>query len=403
MQRGSRLLLRATRMSNPIGVGIIGLGESGQHHMQVIQGDRGQQEIQPTSEKSGLLRGGRQFVRNLLGQDKPDNRRKLTPGIDDIEIIAASDVDEGRLAWAKQNFDISYICTDYRKLLTRKDLDAVLICTPPAFHPQITLEAARHGKHIFCEKPMATTSARCMEMLEAVEKAGVIFQVGYMLRFCSERGRIAEAIRSNKIGRPVFFREIISLRAGGDQMWIHDQELGGGPLWEVSHGIDFLRYVFGEPEVVFGIGGHFKPNKTSALDTYAVSMSFPSGDKALLSDSYALKNFGWDNIGCRSHRTEIDVMGPAGFIQFPDADLSDRLSICTYSEPQDRIEKYPWTSLWGADEYGYRKQLEHFVQCVRERRTPDVSGYEGLKTAQLAETIMESIRSGEGRKLGTLP
>jgi predicted dehydrogenase len=389
-------------MSNSIGIGIIGLGESGQHHISVIQGDRVKRQV-PPSAKTDLARAGKRLIKRLLGRDRPEPPRALDPGIESLNVIAVSDVDERRLDWARERFGVPHTCTDYKKLLARKDIEAVLICTPPGFHPQITLEAARHGKHIFCEKPMAMTSARCLEMLEATEKAGVIFQVGYMLRFCSERGRIAETIRDSEIGRPVFYREIISLRAGGDQMWIHDQELGGGPLWEVSHGIDFLRYVFGDPEVVFGIGGYYKPNKTSALDTYAVCMNFASGDRALLSDSYALKNFGWENDACRKHRTEIDVMGPGGYIQFPDADLSNRLTICTYSEPQDRIEKYPWTSVWGADEFGYRKQLEHFVQCVRERRTPKVSGYEGLKTVQLAETIMESIRSGEGRKFGTLP
>jgi predicted dehydrogenase len=289
--------------------------------------------------------------------------------------------------------------TDYKKLLARKDIQAVLICTPPAFHPEITIEAARQGKHILCEKPMALSSARCLEMLDAVENAGVVLQIGYMLRFASERGRIAEVIRNNQIGRPVLYREMISLRAGGDQMWIHDRNLGGGPLWEVSHGIDFLRSVFGEPETVFAIGGHYKPNKTSAVDTYAASLIFPSGDKALIGDSYALKNFGWDNEACRKHRTEIDVVGPGGYMQFPDADLSNRLTICAYSDPEDHIEKIHWTSVWGADEHGYRKQLEHFVECMKEGKTPAVSGFEGLKTVQLAEAIMDSIRTGQTRNL----
>jgi predicted dehydrogenase len=246
---------------------------------------------------------------------------------------------------------------------------------------------------------MALSSTGCLEMLDAVQKAGVVLQIGYMLRFSSERGRIAEVIRNNQIGRPVFYREMISLRAGGDQMWIHDQNLGGGPLWEVSHGIDFLRSVFGDPETVFGIGGRYKPNKTSAIDTYAASLMFRSGDKALIGDSYALKNFGWDNEACRKHRTEIDVIGPGGYMQFPDADLSNRLTICAYSEPDDRIEKIRWTSVWGAAEDGYRKQLEHFVECIEEGKTPIVSGVEGFKTVQLAEAIMESIQTGQTRKL----
>jgi len=391
-------------MSNPINVGVIGLGESGQHHISVIQGDRRKPHPHPPPEpeRTDLVQTGKRLIKRLLGRERPEPPRPTDLGIEDLRIVAISDVDEGRLAWATQNYEIPYTCTDYKKLLTRKDIDAVLICTPPAFHPQITIEAARQGKHVFCEKPMAMTSARCMEMLEATEKAGVIFQVGYMLRFATERGKIVETIRNDKIGRPVFFREMISLRAGGDQLWIHDHELGGGPLWEVSHGIDFVRHIFGDPEVVFGIGGHFKPNKTSALDTYAVSMNFSSGDRALVGDSYALKNFGWENEGCRRHRTEIDVMGPGGYIQFPDADLSNCLTICSYAEPEDRVEKIRWRSIWGANEEGYRKQLEHFGTCVREKKKPDVCGYEGLRTVQLVETIYDSIRTGEARQFGML-
>ena len=390
-------------MSNPLSIGVIGLGESGQHHISVIQGDRVKQEMPPPAPaKLSLAHAGKRLAKRLLGKDRPDPPSAPRPGIEDIRIVAVSDLDEGRIAEATQIYDIPHTSTDYKKLLSRKDIEAVLICTPPAFHPQITIEAARQGKHVFCEKPMAMTSARCMEMLEATEKAGVIFQVGYMLRFATERGKIVEAIRNNKIGRPIFFREMVSLRAGGDQLWIHDHELGGGPLWEVSHCIDFARYMFGDPDVVFGIGGHFKPNKTTALDTYAVSMNFSSGDRVLVGDSYALKNFGWENEACRRHRTEIDVMGPGGYIQFPDADLSNRLTICSYAEPEDRIEKIGWSSIWGADEEGYQKQLKHFVKCVREKKKPDVSGYEGLRTVQLAETIYDSIRTGEARQFGVL-
>jgi predicted dehydrogenase len=389
-------------MSDPIGIGVIGLGESGQHHLDVIHGDRVRPQAPSVAAKTTLFQTGKQFAKSVLGRERPAPTPVSNPdhpAMDNLKVVAISDVDEGRLTEAKERFGVSNAWTDYKRLLAREDVQAVLISTPPMFHREITIEAARHGKHILCEKPMALSSAGCLEMLDAVQKAGVVLQIGYMLRFSSERGRIAEVIRNNQIGRPVFYREMISLRAGGDQMWIHDQNLGGGPLWEVSHGIDFLRSVFGDPETVFGIGGRYKPNKTSAIDTYAASLMFRSGDKALIGDSYALKNFGWDNEACRKHRTEIDVIGPGGYMQFPDADLSNRLTICAYSEPDDRIEKIRWTSVWGAAEDGYRKQLEHFVECIKEGKTPIVSGVEGFKTVQLAEAIMESIRTGETRKL----
>ena len=95
-------------------------------------------------------------------------------------------------------------------------------------------------------------------------------------------------------------------------------------------------------------------------------------------------------------------MGPGGYIQFPDANLTNQLTVCTYSEPEDQIEKFRWSSIWGANEEGYRKQLEHFVGCVREKKKSAVSGYEGLRTVQLIETIYDSIRSGEARQFGVL-
>lgn len=394
-------------MSHPIGIGVIGLGESGQLHMRVIQGDRVRRPASlPTTQKHDLVQTGTRLVKRLLGRDRPVPPRTPDPGIEDLRIVGVSDLDEGRLAWATQRYDVQHTTMDYRKLLARDDIEAVLVCAPPAFHPEITIEAARHGKHIFCEKPMAMTSARCLGMLDATERAGVILQIGYMLRFAPERGRIVDAIRNNEIGRPVFFREIMSLRAGGDQRWIHEQELGGGPLWEVSHCIDFVRYIFGDPDVVFAVGGRYKPNTTSAIDTYAASLTFPSGDRALIGDSYALKGFGWeeDKWACRLHRTEIDIMGPGGFIQFPDADLSKKLTICSYGETEDRIEKVPWSSPWGEwGANGYKNQLGHFAECVRTHKKPSVSGEDGLKTVLLAETILDSIRTGEVRKFGALP
>jgi predicted dehydrogenase len=396
-------------MSTPIGIGVIGLGESGQNHLEVISGDRVRPQplSEEASEKFDVVQVGKKFAKRLLGRETSNIAQAASPdpGIESVNVIAVSDVDEARLASTKQKFQVPHGYTNYKELLARPDIDAVMIATPPMFHRDLTIEAARHGKHVFCEKPMAMTSAHCLEMLEATEKAGVLLQIGYMLRFSSERGRIADAIRNQDIGRPVLFREIMSLRAGGDQQWIHDERLGGGIVWEASHVIDFVRYLFGDPDIVFGIGGRYKPNKTTAIDTYAASFVFPSGDRAQVGDSYALKGFGWEKeqTGCRRHRTEIDIVGPGGYIQFPDADLSKRLTICTYGATDDKIEKFAWDSPWGEwGANGYKNQLAHFVECVQQNKMPRASGEEGLRTALLAETILESIRTGEARKFGAL-
>ncbi|HWP58330.1 MAG TPA: Gfo/Idh/MocA family oxidoreductase [Candidatus Acidoferrales bacterium] len=378
--------------TKPVTVGIIGLGEIGELHARVILGDRYRRPPEKRAKKMDLVGTGRRLARTLLGRGRPARPKEPDPGVEDIEIGAVSDLDERRLALVKENAGIRDGYTDYKKLLARSDIEAVLVDTPPASHPEITIAAACAGKHVFCEKPMAMSSADCEKMIEATQKAGVVLQIGYVLRASSERGRIRDAILSGQIGRPVFFQYIMSPRGGSPQRWVFDERLGGGPLWEYSHGLDFVRHIFGDPEVVFGIGGRYKPEKTSAVDTLAVCLSFASGDKVLFADSYALRGFGWDIRGCRPHRLQIDVMGPKGFIQFPDKDLSQKLTICTYEDSQDRVEKIPWKSTWGAN--GYKEELRQFADSVRSGKPPSVPGEEGLRTVQLLETVMHSMATG---------
>jgi len=318
------------------------------------------------------------------------------PGIDGIGIIAAADSNPERLSGFCETFAVPQAYTDYKELLRVKDVDAVLICTPTYTHAEIAIEAARHGKHIFCEKPMAMSSKDCERMIEAAREAGVILQIGYVLRFSSERGRIRQAILSGKIGRPVFWREIYNPRGGPRQAWVHDAKTGAGPIWENSHTLDFLRYVFGEPEFIFAIGGRYKPENTTAIDTIGVLFVFPSGDRALFTDSYALAGYGWDKVGCRPNQLQIDVVGPKGFIQYPDPDLAQVLTICRYSDGGQDIEKQQWSSDWGAD--GYRQELEHFFECVRHGKESVVPGEEGLRTVQLAEAVLQSVQTGEMRR-----
>jgi predicted dehydrogenase len=385
-----------------IRVGIIGCGEVAEdHHFSVIQGPS-RLDAQETTARAGVLQRGRRLAHRLLGGDQAMAEPPPDAGLEGAEIVAVSDINEERLSRARAAYGIPHGHTDYRALLAREDIEAVLICTPPASHPEIAIEAARRGKHIFCEKPLAMTSQLCSQIIEAVARAGLVLQVGYVLRFSKERGRIREAILNNEIGRPIFWREGYNPWAGGPR-WNVEHELGGGPLWENSHSLDFLRSIFGEPEVVFGIGGRYKPNNTSAADTIAVSLTFPTGDKAVFTDSYGLSGFGWHewlNKTCRENFLQIDIIGPKGFIQFPDADLSQKLTICTYGNPEPRYERMDWSSQTGAD--GYRQQLEHFFECVRQGKPSRVPGEEGFRTIQLVESAYHSMKTGEACKFGPL-
>ena len=377
-----------------IKIGIIGCGDIATYHARLIRGSKppnsSSEEANRGSPIRHLLRKGKRFL--YRRREQAQTPRSI-PGIEGVEIVAASDINPERLSRFCEAFAVQDGYANYKELLARKDLDAVLICTPTHTHAAIAIEAARHRKHIFCEKPMAMTSEDCERMVEATSEAGVVLQIGYVLRFSSERGRIKEAIENGEIGRPVFWREIYNPRGGPVQKWVHDKKLGGGIVWENSHTLDFLCYVFGDPETVMAIGGRYKPENTTAQDTIGVLLVFPGGDKALFTDSYALAGFGWGKTACRPTLLQIDIIGPQGFIQYPDSDLSQKLTIGRYTSSGQDIEKQRWSSDWGAN--GYRQELEHFFQCVREGNSPACPGEEGLRTIQLAETVLRSIQKGE--------
>jgi hypothetical protein len=124
----------------------------------------------------------------------------------EVRVLAVCDVHETRRAQGKQVVDAHYGTTDcaayqdFRKLMARQDLDAVLICTPDHWHPLIALEAARQGKHMYCEKPMGWSVRAAQAVRQAVHDRKVVFQFGTQQRSDRKFRRACELVRNGKIG-----------------------------------------------------------------------------------------------------------------------------------------------------------------------------------------------------------
>jgi predicted dehydrogenase len=390
--RGALTSTAVEVMAKIVRIGVIGCGEIANYLACLIVGSRHPSDPSIDTQESFLrhtAKSARRLVRRLIKGTTPTATKAMSPGIAGAEIVAAADIDHAGRDSFCMRFGISGSYSDYTELLVRKDVDAVLICVPPFLHKEIAVAAVRAGKHIYCEKPMAMTSLECQEMIDAAKTANVVLQIGYVLRFSSERGRIREIILKGKLGRPVFYRELNNPSAGPQQVWVHNESTGRGPLWENSHVFDFLRYIFGEPESVVGVGLKCKPGATDAIDTFGVLVTFRDGDKALFAESYGLKGFGWNKRACRSNLCQIDVLGPKGWAQFPDRDNSQTLTVSTYGTNGDEVEKFAWSSDWGAD--GYITELEHFFECVRDGKPTRMPGEEGMKTILVCEATAKSI------------
>lgn len=141
------------------------------------------------------------------------------------------------------------------ELLADESIDLVDICLPPDMHADVTVAAAKAGKHVFCEKPIALSTAECKRMVAAMEKAGKLLHIGHVLPFGPQYAFALDAIQSGKYGRALggHFRRVIS-----DPLWLPDfynpQKVGGPALDLHVHDAHFIRVAFGMPEGVTSQG-----------------------------------------------------------------------------------------------------------------------------------------------------
>ena len=159
---------------------------------------------------------------------------------DQATLVVACDINEDAARRAKESLGIEEHCKDYREVMDRKAVNAILIAVPPGLHRDITVAAAESGKHVFCEKPIAVELSHADEMIAACAQANVLLMIGYQFRHSKNRAVLRELLIQGTIGRPVMWREVLPLYAEATaQKWLWNYKLGGGSLFEYSHSIDF--------------------------------------------------------------------------------------------------------------------------------------------------------------------
>jgi predicted dehydrogenase len=313
-----------------------------------------------------------------------------------FEIVGVADVNEDAARSRAEEFGVPRWEKDYRAFTAEPDVDAIWVLTPAAVHAEVAISALRAGKHVFCEKPMARTVSQGKAMADAAAEGGKVLLVGYVMRHSPDALNLRKLIRDGRIGRPVFYRDIWALAKGNPSASVHDRELGGGIIYEHAHWLDFVSFVFGPAKKVYASTMRFKPDPTTADDTFIAVIHFQSGDQAVWSESWAALGLGWEPIAVgRRMRPVLDIIGPEGSIHFPGPDGEKVLSLYE-SKDQDAAptEQWEWEQDWGANAVSFDNEHDHFYRCVREGSEPNPLPEEALGANILAEAVMESSRTG---------
>lgn len=315
----------------------------------------------------------------------------------DAEIIAVMSPDKEHVeAFAKQ-FRIHNAFTELDQLLAMPEIDMVVIGAPNYLHCEITEKIAAAGKHIVVEKPLCLNLAEADRMIEACKKANVKLMYAEELCFTPKYVRLKALLDEGALGKPVLFKQ--SEKHDGphaDHFWDVERSGGGVTMDMGCHAIQFFRWLNAKNRVksVYAqMSTSVHTDKTKGEDNAILILEFENGVTALAEES-------WTKLGGMDDRAEIH--GSEGVAY---ADVLQGNSIQTYSSKGVgyAVEKAGNTVGWSFTmyeeiwNYGFPQEFEHFVDCVKNDKTPLVTGEDGRAVLEVILAAYES--AGTGRKV----
>lgn len=277
--------------------------------------------------------------------------------------------------------DHIYNYDSFDKIASDDSIDLVYVVLPNSMHAEFTVRAAKAGKHVLCEKPMANSAAECREMIAACKAADRKLAIGYRCQYEPHHLKCMEIARSKELGGIKMIEAGFGFKIGDPTQWRLKKKLaGGGALMDVGvYALQACRYLVGEEPVSIVA----QETKTDAVKFAEVDesitwmMKFPSGVMAYCCTSY---NFNGLN--------RFTAYTDNGFIRMDPA----------YSYNDNRMETNKGkVELPQQDQFA--TEMDEFAKCILENRPSKVSGEEGLKDLLAVEAIYKSIQTGASVKV----
>ncbi len=228
--------------------------------------------------------------------------RRLIPAIratKRAELRAVASRRQVRARAYAADWDIPRAYGSYEALLADPDIDVIYVSLPNSLHAEWTVQAARAGKHVLCEKPLALRVYECDQIIAAAEAAGVVVAEAVMYLHHPLLHRVRQLVREGAVGEIRLVRGAFSffLDRPDDVRW--KPALGGGSLWDIgSYPVSFIRWIAGEPQEVFG----WQTLSDTGVDaTFAGLLHYDNGVLGIFDCGF-----------CQQFRVEAEIVGTAG-------------------------------------------------------------------------------------------
>lgn len=333
------------------------------------------------------------------------------------EMVAFCDVLKEKALEAARDFGTAdaKVYTDYRDLLSNKDVDVVHVCTPNSYHCQVVVDAFQAGKHVMCEKPIAVASQEATKMMEAWQKSGKKFSILYQNRFRPEIQMLKRCIESGELGE-IYFAKAHAVRRRAVPTWgvfLDREKQGGGALIDIgSHALDLAFWLMDNyavhsvsgvtfqklgklPEAIDGnLWGPWDYEKFNVEDSAFALIRLKDGSLIYLEASWALNvlesreasvtlcgtKAGAEVRSGMSYSVDTVVFnrGKAGMLT--EETLSPKIRVPHLEEREERPEL---------------KQIRQWIEAIIEDREPLVRPHEAFTVTKVVEAIYNSAREGK--------
>lgn len=314
---------------------------------------------------------------------------QILPAFKDAEHarpVALVSGDRAKAEAVADAYDISkkkiYSYDNFDAIADDPDIDVVYIILPNALHAEFTIRAFEAGKHVLCEKPMATSIADCERMIGAGKQAGKKLMIAYRVQYEPFNIKAIEWARNEHYGPIQFITSETVIEIGGPNQWRLDKKLsGGGSLMDIGiYSLNAMRYLTGEEPTHINAMMHQDkkdPRFSDVEQSIIFQLKFPSGILANCTSSYSTATFNRYAVAFRDGWLKLD----------PATNYTGHRFFHGTPEKEEQL------FLKHASHFA--AEMDHLAQCIKDNKPVKTPGEEGLKDVKYMQKIYQAAREGK--------
>ena len=312
----------------------------------------------------------------------------------EAEVVALASPTPGNAERMAHKYGIPNVYTDYRAMLAQDDIEMITITAPNYLHCQMTVDIARAGKHVVCEKPLCMTLEEADEMIDVCKRHGVLLMYAEELFFTPKYLKAKQMADQGAFGK-IYQVKQSEKHFGPHAAWFWDVEKSGGGVYMDMgcHGVAFVYWFLDRPQlksVTCQMGTYVHAGITKGEDNSLCILEFENGAVGLVENSWARRG-GMDD--------RIEVYGDQG-VTYANLHMGNALQTYSESGYGYAVEKAPTTQGWTYpvfDElwnYGLPQEMAHFARCVRGKDSLIASGEDGRWVQEVLLAGYQSAGAG---------